>query len=96
VIADRRAEAVEALRALGARFTESGDVSALRERINRSDTRRRHRGLTFSAARQCTGKRRHASPEAAKKAAKRMGKVGITTYRCAHCGDWHNGRARRK
>ena len=48
----------------------------------------------FSKRSQCEGKRRHSTLEEARKAAKRMGKLGLTQYECVHCGWCHVGRAR--
>lgn len=86
---DRRAEAVAALQALGATFAQGGDVAALRARIDRRRSRRR-RVQVFNPLGQCHGKFRHASPEAARTIAKRLG-LHLQQYHCPHCGSYHNG-----
>jgi rubrerythrin len=48
-----------------------------------------------NAERQCSGKHTYVNSNEAKRAAKRtMTKVGgskLSTYRCPHCGFFHNG-----
>jgi hypothetical protein len=52
----------------------------------------RRRRKVYSAMSQCIGKRRHPTPDAAHTAARRMGRIGLNTYRCVHCNGWHVGR----
>ena len=57
-----------------------------------AQTQKRRRKV-FSRWSQCVGKRGHETPEGARRVARRMGKPGLTTYHCIHCGKWHVGRA---
>ena len=69
------------------------DYRALADAQKARARRRRRNPKVFSPWSQCFGKRKYTTLEAARKAAKRMGKPGLTWYGCVHCGTHHVGRA---
>jgi len=82
-----RDEALAQLQSLGVPFGQSGDVKELKRSIVAAGVITR----VFSPERQCLGKVRHATRDAAIRVARRMGKPGIAEYQCFHCRGWHNG-----
>jgi hypothetical protein len=85
-----RAAAVESLMALGVTFGERGDVAALSRAIRDRPRRKR----VFTQERQCSGKKRHISQEAARqfcKRAKRGNNPELRPYSCVYCRGWHLG-----
>lgn len=88
-----REQAIAELQALGVPIVRGGDVAQLKREIirdSRPQTLRR-----FDPRHQCFSKMRHASEDGARRAAKRMGKPGLASYECVHCGKWHVGNAPR-
>lgn len=83
-----REAAIEELQAKGVVFaTGPQDVRRLFLEI----THRERTVKVFRSARQCSGKMKHATEDAAWDTAKRMGNPFVRPYECVYCNAWHNG-----